>query len=84
MSSIPAVGFLRWGRVARVVRILRVLRAVRSTKMVTAYILERRAESAFTAAALVSLLLVAFSSIIIMHTETAPEANIATAGDALW
>ena len=84
VSSIPMVGILRWGRIARVVRILRVLRAVRSTKVLTAYILKRRAESAFTAAALISILLLVFSSIAMMQIETGPQANIKTAEDALW
>jgi len=51
-SSIPAVGPLRWGRLARVIRILRLLRAVRSTKLLAQYLLKRRAESAFATAAM--------------------------------
>ncbi|MGH9892672.1 MAG: ion transporter, partial [bacterium] len=66
ISAVPMVDFLRWGRAARVLRILRVLRGVRSTRILLAFILERRAESAFLAAALISLLLVVFSSIAIL------------------
>ena len=33
ISSIPTVGFLRWGRLFRIARILRMLRGVRSTTM---------------------------------------------------
>jgi len=84
ISSIPMVGFLRWGRFARVVRILRVLRGVRSVKMLTTHILKRRAESAFAAASLVSILLLVFGSIAILQCERTGDGNIADARDALW
>jgi len=85
ISSIPMVGPLRWGRLARVVRILRLLRGVKSTKTISEYIVNQRAESAFTAAALVALLTVVFSSIAVLHFEQDNRgANIKHAGDALW
>ncbi len=83
-SSIPMLDILRVGRVARVVRILRVLRGIRATKIITNFILHRRAEGAFLAVALVSILLVMFSSIAILQFETNPDSNIKTAEDALW
>lgn len=84
ISSIPMVGPLRWGRFARVVRILRLLRGVRSGKSLVAYILKRRAESAFSAAALTALLTIVFASIAVLHFERSPESNIHTPEDALW
>ena len=54
VSSIPAVSLLRLGRAARVVRIVRVLRGVRAARVLTVVILERRAQSAALAAALLS------------------------------
>lgn len=86
VSSIPAVGPLRWGRLARVVRILRLLRGVRSSKAIVAFVLRRRAESAFTAAALTALLVVVFSSIAVLHfeREAGNDANIQGPDDALW
>ncbi len=86
LSSIPAVGPLRWGRLARVVRILRLLRGVRSSKAIVAYVLRRRAESAFTAAALTALLVIVFSSIAVLHfeREAGDGANIQGPDDALW
>jgi voltage-gated potassium channel len=85
ISSIPDVGLLRWGRVARVVRILRVLRGVKSSRAIVEFLIKRRAQSAFTATALVALLTVVYSSIAILHFEQGdPRANIRTAGDALW
>ena len=86
ISSIPAVAALRWGRAARLARVLRVLRGVRSARILMRFILERRAQSAALAAALASIVVVAVSSITILHLErTAGDAaNIRTAEDALW
>jgi voltage-gated potassium channel len=84
VSSIPAVGPLRWGRVARVGRILRLLRGVRATKLILETVLERRAQSAFFAALLSSFLIVVFASIAILHVETDPASTIRTGSDALW
>lgn len=76
---------LRWGRVARITRIFRLIRGVRATRILAAFILERRSEDAFLAAALISLLLVVFSSVAILHVEIDAEGNnIKTAEDALW
>jgi voltage-gated potassium channel len=83
-SSIPAIGPLRWGRLARVVRILRLLRGIRSGRMLAQYILKRRAESAFAATLLVALLIITLSSIAVLHFESDADSNIKTAEDALW
>lgn len=83
-SSIPMVDVLRVGRAARIVRLLRVMRGVRSTKVLTRYILERRAEGTFLAVALVSMLMVLFSSIAILQVETTEASNIKSPEDALW
>lgn len=84
-SSIPMFDPLRWGRVARITRIFRLIRGVRATRILAAFILERRSEDAFLAAALISLLLVVFSSVAILHVEIDAEGNnIKTAEDALW
>ena len=84
LSSIPALDAARWGRLARVVRIFRLLRGARSLSMIAAYALRRRAEAAFMAVALVSILLVVFSSVAILQLETHPDRNIKTPSDALW
>ncbi len=83
-SSIPSVDVLRWGRAARILRIFRVLRGVRATKLLASFILDRRAQGAFLAAALVSILLIIFSSVAILQFEAATDGNIKTAEDALW
>jgi voltage-gated potassium channel len=83
-SSIPMIDPLRWGRAARVFRIFRVLRGVRATRLLGTLILERRSESAFLAATLVSTLLIIFSSIAILQFEDLPDSNIKSPEDALW
>ena len=84
VSSIPMFDFLRWGRFVRVVRILRILRAFRSTKVLLHFLFRNRAKGTFATVALISLLMVIFSSIAILHLENAPESNIKTSSDALW
>ena len=90
ISSVPRInllgwiGFLRLGRIARVFRILRVLRGLRATKVIASLILDRRAQSAFLAVCLVSLLLTVSAAIGIMHIERPPVGNINGPGDALW
>lgn len=84
LSSVPMVDTLRLGRAARVMRIFRVVRGVRSTKLLAEFILGRRAQRAFLAATLVSLLLVVFASIAVLQFEQVPGANITTADDAIW
>ncbi len=85
MSSIPMIDAFRAGRLVRVVRILRMLRAIRSTKLLASFILERRAESAFLAAALLSLLLIVFASIAVLQFEgNQISGNIKSGEDALW
>jgi voltage-gated potassium channel len=83
-SSIPTLDVTRWGRAARVARIIRLLRGVRATKILGGLALEKRAESAFLAVALVAILLLVVASISILQVETAAESNIRTADDALW
>lgn len=84
LSSIPAVDILRAGRLARVLRIVRVLRGVRSVRVLSRFVLERRAQSAALSAALVALMMLVFGAIAILHVERVPEANIHGPGDALW
>lgn len=84
LSSIPAVSVFRWGRLARILRVLRILRGVRATRIISVFILKRRAQSGLFAAALLTLLFVVFGSIAVLHFEKPPDANIKTAQDALW
>ena len=83
-SSIPAVGFLRVGRLARVLRILRLLRGVRSTRVLVQYLLNRKAESTFLATAAIAILLLVFASIAILDLERGSESTITSGEDAIW
>lgn len=84
ISSVPMVGFLRWGRAFRVVRVLRLLRGVRSTKVLMQYWFRNRAKGAFSSVAFVSVMMLILSSIAILEVEKSEVANIKTAGDAIW
>lgn len=85
ISSIPMVDALRWGRFARVLRVLRILRGVRSARLLFTFIVDHRKQSAFMAALLVSLSLIAGAAIAILHFEAPLVAsNIKTPEDALW
>lgn len=84
LSSIPTGDVLRWGRAARVLRILRVLRVVKSVRTLAHFVVEQRAESAFLATLLLSLLMTVFASIAMLQLETGPDANIRSAQDAMW
>ena len=84
VSSIPMIDMARAGRLARIIRILRAFRGVRSGRFLADYLIHRRADGAFFAIALLSVLMVLFSSIAILQFETAPKSNIHTPQDALW
>lgn len=84
LSSVPVFSSLRWARAARIARIFHVLRGVRAARILTHVILERRAQSAFLAAALTTIILVAVSSISVLHFEVPADGNIKTPEDAVW
>jgi voltage-gated potassium channel len=84
LSSIPAIEALRISRIARVVRILRVLRGIRATRTLASFVLKKRAQGVFLAAAFLSILLVVVASIAILQFESVDQANIRSAGDAIW
>jgi voltage-gated potassium channel len=84
ISSIPMIDMFRAGRIARIIRILRAFRGVRSARFVADYLIHQRANGAFFGVALLSILLMLFSSIAILQFENTAEANIRTPQDALW
>ena len=84
VSSVPMVEPFRLGRIARMIRIVRVLRSMRSTRILTGYILQRRAQGAFLASSLITGVLLVFGSVAILQFETGPDANIQGPQDALW
>jgi voltage-gated potassium channel len=84
LSSIPVISVLRIGRAARIMRIFRVLRGVRATKVLSSFVLERRAGDTILAVVLIAFLLMILASASVLHFETVPDANIKSAEDAVW
>lgn len=84
IASIPMFDALRWGRLVRVIRVLRILRAFRSTKLLLEFLFRNRAQGTFATVALISIVMVIFSSIAILNIENEPESNIKNPSDALW
>ena len=84
VSSIPNLQIFRWGRFARLIRILRILRGIRSTKLLLKFLFQNRAQGSFASVAMISFVLVVFSSIAILNCEVSAGSNIKTAKDALW
>ncbi len=84
ISSIPLVGPLRFGRIFRIVRVLRLLKAFKNTKSAVSAIFSDKATGAFGTVATISIFMMIFSSVAILHVEKASNSNISTPGDALW
>ena len=84
ISSIPTLDFMRVGRAFRLIRILRILRAFRSTKHLIQHVFKNRTQGTLTAAAVIAILMIIFSSIAILQVEDDPNSNIKTAEDAIW
>jgi voltage-gated potassium channel len=85
IASIPYIPILRAGRLVRILRIIRLLRAIRATHKIASLLFKDKVRTGFASAFLTSFLLVIFCSIgVLICEQPAPQANIKTAGDALW
>jgi voltage-gated potassium channel len=85
IASIPNVPILRVGRFVRILRIIRLLRAIRATHKITSLLFKNRLQTGAASVALTAFLLVMFCSIgILICEQQNPDANIKTAGDAIW
>jgi Ion transport protein. len=84
ISSIPCLEMFRVGRLFRLIRLLRVLRVFRSVKVLIKHVFKSRINGTMTAVAIVTVLVIIFSSIAILMVETAYNSNIKTAEDAIW
>jgi voltage-gated potassium channel len=85
VSSIPMLGYFRWGRAVRAFRIIRALRAFRSTRILVHFLFHKRAQGTFVVVGLITFLLVVFSAIVVLNFEPdAPQSNIKTFVDAIW
>jgi len=84
LSSIPTIDALRWGRLARVFIIIRLFRAFSSMNHVVSFLFQKRKKSLIGTFMLIGLVLIIFSSSMVLTVETTPEANIKTPVDAVW
>lgn len=84
ISSIPTFDYLRWGRIFSLLRLIRIIKAIRSTKELILHFRRKRVESTLLSMSLLGILLLIFSSILILKVENVPNGNIKTASDAVW
>jgi len=84
IASIPTIDFLRPGRVLRLIRLVRIFRVIKSTSLIYEHIYRNKKQSALTSVALISFLMVIFSSIAILQFEKGVNSNIKSAEDAIW
>ena len=84
VASIPFLDIFRAGRLLRLILLLRIFRALKSTKSIFEHINKNKKQSALTSVALLSFVVVIFSSIAILEFETDVNSNIKTAEDAIW
>ena len=84
IASIPFLDFARAGRVIRLIRLVRVFRALKSTKLIYEHITQNKKQSVLTSVALISIMMIIFSSIAILQFEKDINSNIKTAEDAIW
>lgn len=84
-ASIPNLQIFQWGRFVRVLRIIRLFRALRATHKITTLLLKKKTQGGIASVILTFFLLIMFSSIgILICEQHEPDANIKTAGDAIW
>jgi voltage-gated potassium channel len=85
IASIPNIPILRVGRFIRILRIIRLLRAIRATHKISSLLLKDKIKTGVASAFLSAFLLIMFCSVAILICEQQnPDANIKTAGDAIW
>jgi len=85
IASIPNVRILRVGRLVRIVRVIRLLRAIRATQKITSLLLKDKIRTGVASVLLSAFLLIMFCAVgILICEQQDPDANIKTAGDAIW
>ncbi len=84
LASFPTHGLARFARIARVIQIIRVIKAYKNISHIVHSIFHNHMKGTFMFASILAIMLILFSSILILEVETSPESNIKTAEDALW
>jgi voltage-gated potassium channel len=80
ISSIPVIGFFRWGRLVRTVRLLRMIKSLR---ILIQFVFKDKASGTLVMAGLIAFILLIVSSTIILSIETTSQSHIKTSIDAL-
>jgi voltage-gated potassium channel len=85
LSSIPLMPWLRWGRSLRLLRLLQILRAVQGIRVARRHLNMRRKVGAPALAffILYTIMMICAPAILLAEGGS-PEANIRSAGDAVW
>jgi voltage-gated potassium channel len=81
ISSIPNVDVFRWGRL---IRVFRILRAIRSAKVLVEVVFRKRTQGAMFTVGCLAVILMVFSSILILECEKGGAGNIRSGEDAIW
>jgi voltage-gated potassium channel len=85
IASIPNLPVLRVGRLMRILRVIRLLRAIRATHKITSLLLKNKIRTGVASVLLSAFLLIMFCAVgILICEQQDPDANIKTAGDAIW
>lgn len=85
LASIPAIEAFRFGRVLRVFRVVRLLVAIRSLRRLLTILWQSKTSAGLTGISVITFLVISFGSTGILLAELEqPDANIATAEDAIW
>jgi voltage-gated potassium channel len=84
LSSIPALPFLRWGRLFHIIRLIRILHVIRNAYHLRSVLTECRGHSALITVGTLCFLSIFVGAALVLLFEVSPESNIHTAGDALW
>lgn len=84
LSAVPVFYAATPFRIFRLVRLIRIIRAFVSVDDLFSHLFTNRLKGFFSVAFLFTIIVMLFSSILILELETAPNSNIKTAEDALW
>ncbi len=85
IASIPAIEAFRFGRVLRVIRVVRLLIAIRSLRRLLTILWQSKTSAGLTGISVITFLVISFGSTGVLLAELdQPDANIATAEDAIW
>jgi len=85
LASIPAIEAFRYGRILRVFRVVRLLVAIRSMRRLLHILWQSKTSAGLTGISVIAFLVISFGSTGVLIAELDhPDANIASAEDAIW